>query len=96
MKIVSIVFFAILGIGATAAAIYFFAPQLRQHSASAARLAEIRSTNEALSVQIGETKRHINDLQTNPDFVEVTALREGLARPGEIVYGFSPEDTPEQ
>ena len=91
MKTVRFVFYALLGGGAAAAAVYFFRPQFLRRSADLGRLEEIRRTNEVLGACIGETKRHINDLQTNPDFVEVTALREGMARPGETVYGFAPE-----
>ena len=92
MKIVSLVFFAILGLGAAAAAVFLFAPLIRDRNAASARLEEVRRTNEVLEAKIGDTQRHVNDLRTNPDFIEVTALREGLARPGEIVYGFAPED----
>ena len=89
MKTVSLVFYALVGLGAVAAAAYFFPPLLRQRASRSDYLAELRRSNEVLEVRIGEQTRMANENQTNPDAAELTAMQNGLSRPGEIVFVFA-------
>ena len=51
--------------------------------------------NDELERRIAELRRSQNDFETNPEYVELVARREGRVKPGETVFDFGePEPRP--
>ena len=95
MKTFRIIVALVLAGCAAAAAVSVFGPMLRERAERARERDRIRAENDELERRIAELRRSQNDFETNPEYVELVARREGRVKPGETVFDFGePEPRP--
>ncbi len=88
MKTFRLVIVLVLAGCAVGAVVRIFVPMLGERSDRARKLAEIKAENDRSEREIAEIRRRRNEFETNPEYVEYTARREGRAKPGETVFDF--------
>ncbi len=88
MKTFRLVIFLVFAGCALGAAARIFLPMLAERSDRARKLAEIKAANDRSEREIAEIRRRQNEFETDPEYVEYTARREGRAKPGETVFDF--------
>lgn len=71
-----------------------FPPLMRDRRSLRAQRDALRAENARLEAQVAELRRMQEAFRTNPEYVEIVARREGLARADETVFDFS-QATPE-
>ena len=82
---------AAVAIAAASAVVYatVFHPVVKQRAELSDRLSALERTNAMLQAQIAELRRRQNDFQTDPEYVELEARRNGLSRSSETVFDYS-------
>ncbi len=88
MKTFRLVIVLVLAGCAVGAVVRIFVPMLGERSDRARKLAEMKAENDRSEREIAEIRRRRNEFETNPEYVEYTARREGRAKPGETVFDF--------
>ncbi len=88
MKTFRIILALVLGGCAVAAAITVFGPLFQTHSQRSDELSTLKADNDRIERRIAELRRKQNEFDSNPEYVELTARKEGRVKAGETVFDF--------
>ena len=88
MKIFRLVLAIVFGACVAAAAVVFFGPLLEKRAEDSRELATLRAENDAIERRTAELRRRQNEFETNPEYVELTARKEGRVKGNETVFDF--------
>ena len=88
MKTFRIILALVLGGCAVAAAFTVFGPLFATHSHRSDELADLKADNDKIERRIAELRRKQNEFDSNPEYVELTARKEGRVKAGETVFDF--------
>lgn len=94
MKILSRIAMAAFAVAVAVLLVVVFKPLLAEQGALRAQRDALRAENARLEAQVADLRRKQEAFRTNPEYVEIVARREGLARADETVFDFS-QATPE-
>ena len=89
MRTFRMVFFIGLVVIAVVALVALFTPLLQKKAALTKERDLLRMDNAEYASRISEYRRKTAQFQNNPDYVEVIARQNGMARPNEVIIDFS-------
>ncbi len=89
MKTLRFVFFAVVGALLVVGVCVAFLPLLGKRSERAAERDRLKAENDAMERHIGDLRRRQAEFESNPEFVELQAHKEGMVRSSERVFDFS-------
>ena len=89
MRTFRMVFFIGLVVIAVVALVALFTPLLQKKAALTKERDLLRMDNAEYASRISEYRRKTAQYQNNPDYVEVIARQNGMARPNEVIIDFS-------
>ena len=88
MKTFRIILALVLGGCAVAAAVTVFGPLFQTHSHRSDELADLKADNDGIERRIAELRRKQNEFDRDPEYVELTARKEGRVKGNETVFDF--------
>ena len=88
MKTFRLVLVLVLAGCAAAAAVSVFGPLLAKRDEKSGELGALRAENDGIERRISELRRKQAEFDADPEYVELTARKEGRVKPGETVFDF--------
>ena len=92
MKTFRIILALVLGGCAVAAAITIFGPLFETHADRSQELGGLKAENDEVERRIAELRRKQHEFDTDPEYVELTARKEGRVKGNETVFDFGGGD----